>query len=219
MPKPRFKCSVFFVDSANNPYFLFQVLNLGKVSDELKFVFTHPESGMGAMYVETRDRFTGGEIVRLQPEISYHADGSLLQKMPSYSPRTDTVYKNPHGVGYRRTPLADIYEWESFAKYTVIDYSLCRKPLGADAQIVPYHNGVFGGDPFECILFLGHESMPSPKELPDRAVFRLSGVAAELDLLCCFYKSSYRGEYFELPNGSERLFLRHNVIEIVERRK
>lgn len=218
MAEPKFKCSVFFKDGSEDPRFLFQVLNLGRNTDELKFVFTHPESGMGGMYIEARERFTGEEIIRLQPEISYHADGSLLQKMPSYSPRTKTIYKNPHGTGERRTPLAEIFAWAPVVKYTVVDYSFCKKPWGNDAALVPYHSGVFDGTPFECILFLGNSSMLSPKELPNRAVFRLPGVASSLDLLCCFYKSRYRGEYYDLPNGSERVFSRHNVIEIVERR-
>src|ERR687884_1578314 len=83
MPKPSFKRSIFFTDNSKEVHFLFQILNLGKNTDELKFVFTHPESGMGGMYIETRERFTGKEVIRLQPEISYYADGSLLQKMPS----------------------------------------------------------------------------------------------------------------------------------------
>jgi hypothetical protein len=102
MAEPKFKCSIFFKDGSEDLRFLFQVLNLGKKTDELKFIFTHPESGIGGMYTEGRGRFTGEEIIRLQ--ISYHADGSLLQKMPSYSPRTKTLYKNPRGEGARRTP-------------------------------------------------------------------------------------------------------------------
>ena len=216
--KTKFKRSIFVTDLTNEVRFLFQCLNVGKNTDELKLVFTHPDSGMGGMYLETREQFTGNELIRLQPEISYHADGSLLQKMPSYSPRTDTVYKNPAGTGHRRTPLASIREWDSFAKYTVVDYNLCKKPLGSDSEIIPCHPGVFDGTPFECIFFLGHESMPSPKELTNRAVYRIHAVAAELDLLCCFYKSSYQGEYFYLPNRSERIFSRNNVLEIVKRR-
>src|SRR5205085_358865 len=175
--KPKFKRSVFFTDRAGDVRFLFQVLNLGQQKDELKFIFTHPDSGTGGMYVDARERFTGEEIIRPQPEISYHADGTLLQKMPSYSPRTDTVYKNPHGTGHRRIPLAEIFAWEPFVKYTVVDYAICRKPVGSDVAIVPHHAGVFDGSPFACVLFLGHESMLSPRELTDRAVLRLVGVA------------------------------------------
>lgn len=183
MAKPKFKKSIFFKDQQNGIHFLFQVLNLGKgIADKLKFIFTYPDSGMGGIYLETKSKFTGDEFIRLQPEISYHADGSLLQKMPSYSPRTETIYKNPHGTGQRRTPLAKIDEWEPFVKYTVVDYSLYDKPVGVDAIIVPYHSGVFDGTPFMCILFLGNESMPSPRILCDRDVFRVHGIARKLDL-------------------------------------
>src|SRR5205814_683363 len=120
--------------------------------------------------------------------------------------------------GQRRTPLAAILEWEPVVKYNVVDYTLCKKPLGGDVAIVPYHSGVFCGTPFECILFLGKRSMPSPKELSDRAVFRLAGVTADLDLLCCFYKSTYQGEYYSLTSGSERVLSRANVVEIVVHR-
>lgn len=218
MPDPKVKRSVFFADDSEDTRFLFQVLNLGRKTDELKFVFTHPESGSGGMYIESRERFTGEEIIRPHPEISYHADGSLLQKMPSYSSRTKTIYKNPHGTGQRRTPLAEIFAWEPVLKYTVVDYALCKKPLDDDAAIVPYHSGVFDGTPFECNIFLGSGSMLSPRELSNRAVFRLTGVTTQLDLLCCFYKSTYRGEYYYLPNGSERVLSRSNVVEILVRR-
>jgi len=218
MAKPKFKESIFFVDHDGVTRFLFQVLNLGKgEADELKFVFTHPDSGMGGIYQDVVGQFTGNEIIRLQPEISYHADGSLLQKMPSYSPRSDTIYKNPHGTGHRRTPLADIYEWEPFVKYTVVDYSLCKKPVVDSAVSVPRHAGVFDGTPFECILFLGDKEMLSPKIRNDRCIFRQTGVASKLDLLCCFYKSNHQGEYFTLPNSPERVFVRRNMIEIVVR--
>lgn len=218
MAKPKFKCSVFFTDQGGEARFLFQVLNLGKETDELKFVFTHPDSGMGGIYIEARNRFTGDEIARLQPEISYHSDGTLLQKMPSYSSRTETIYKNPQGTGHRRTPLSDIYEWEPFVRYTVADYALCLKPVGKDSTIVPQHPTVFDGTPFTCYLFLGNQAMPSPTEIENRAVFRLPDVTSDLDLLCCFYKSDYRGEYYTLPNSSERVFMRRNVIEIAIRR-
>jgi hypothetical protein len=216
MAKPKFKRSVFFTDRAGDVRFLFQVLNLGQQQDELKFIFNHPDSGTGGIYVEARGRFTGEEIIRLQPEISYHADGSLLQKMPRYSPRAETVYKNPDAIGLRRTPLAEIFAWERVVKYTVVDYSLCKKPLKGGDEIVPYHSGLFDGTPFECILFLGRSSMPSPRVLPERAVLRLPGVAAGLDLLCCFYKSTYQGEHNFLPSGSARVFSRLNVIEIFD---
>ncbi len=207
------------MDQQNEIRFLFQVLNLGKgIVDELKFIFTYPDSGMGGIYSETKGEFIGDEFVRLQPEISYHADGSLLQKMPSYNPRTKTIYKNPHGIGHRRTPLAHIDTWEPFVKYTIVDYSLCKKPVGVDAIIIPHHSGIFDGTPFRCILFLGNEEMPSPKIQSDRGVFRLPGVARKLDLLCCFYKSDYQGEYYTLSNSSERVFVRRNILEIVIRR-
>jgi hypothetical protein len=108
-----------------------QILNLGKgADDELKFVFTHSPSGVGGVYTESKGEWSHNDIQRLQPEISYHSDGSMLMKLPSYSERTETIYKNPIGTGERRKALADIFLWEPIVKYTVLDYSLCKKPVG-----------------------------------------------------------------------------------------
>jgi len=59
--------------------------------------------------------------------------------------------------------------------------------------------------------------MPSPKEKVDLGVFRISGVTTKLDLLCCFYESDYMGEYRRIPNTSERVLFRGNVIETMVR--
>jgi hypothetical protein len=106
-------------------HFLCRVLNIGRSTDELKIIVTEPDSPTGAMYTEGKGRFTGTELVRLQAEVSYHSDGTLLQKLPSYSRRTSTEYRNPLGVGARRLPLRQIRQWEPFARYTVI------RPAGA----------------------------------------------------------------------------------------
>ncbi len=99
--------SICFRSQEESIHFLFQVLNIGKTVDELKFVFTDPESGVGGVYTPYRDRYSNEDILRPVPEVSYHSDGSLLFKMPSYSTRTKTLYRNPQQHNYRRTPLSE----------------------------------------------------------------------------------------------------------------
>jgi len=137
--------------------------------------------------------------------------------MPSYSERTKNIYKNPTGTGNRRKPLSDIFIWEPIVKYTILDYSLCKKPVCKGAIVITNHPSIIDGTPFSCIIFLGDQQMPSPKEKVDLGVFRISGVTTKLDLLCCFYESDYMGEYRRIPNTSERVLFRGNVIETMVR--
>jgi hypothetical protein len=111
MARSRFKKTVLW-EGRSELHFLCRVLNVGRSSDELKIIVTEPDSPTGPMYTEGKGRFTGTELVRLQAELSYHSDGTLLQKLPSYSSRTSTEYRNPSGVGARRLPLDQIREWE-----------------------------------------------------------------------------------------------------------
>ena len=220
MAKPKFKESLYFKDHEGEIRFLVQALNLGKgKNDELKFVFTHAPSGGGGIYTEAEAEWSYDDIVRLQPEVSYHSDGSMLFKMPSYSERTETIYKNPKGTGERRKPLSYIFIWEPIIKYTILDYSLCKKPVGGDAIVIPNHTSIMDGSPFSCILFLGDQQMPSPMENRDLGVFRLAGLTDRLDLLCCFYESDYMGEYRTIPNTEERVLFKGNVIQTVVRRE
>lgn len=220
MAKLKFKESLYFTDHQGEIRFLVQVLNIGKGdSDELKFVFTHSPSGVGGVYTESEGEWSCYDIIRLQPEVSYHSDGSMLVKFHSYSERTETVYKNPKGIGERRKPLADIFLWEPIVKYTVLNYSLCKKPVGSKAVVIPNYSGIIDGRPFSCVFFLGDHRIPSPREKEDLGVFRLPGLAINLDLLCCFYESNYKGEYRRVPNTSEEILFMGNIIQTVVRRE
>lgn len=71
--------SVFFRSAVGEEHFLFQGLNVGTMEkDELKFVFSDPDSGIGGTYQASPGRFGHGDLIRLVPEITYHHDGSLL---------------------------------------------------------------------------------------------------------------------------------------------
>lgn len=169
------------------------------------------------MYTEGKDRFTGTELVRPQAELSYHSDGTLLQKMPSYSSRTSTEYRNPSGVGTRRLALDQIRKWEPFARYTMLRHIPYRRPLGAD-MVVARDPTVLNGSPFACMFSLGPSSLNDPDDMAGVARLRIVEVASKIDLLLEFRASSYRGEVIRLPNTGKPIFTVNNVLEIVERR-
>jgi hypothetical protein len=216
MTRSRFKKTVLW-EGPSGVYFLCRVLNIGRSTDELKIIVTEPESPTGAMYTESKGRFTGTELVRLQAELSYHSDGSLLQKMPSYSPRTSTEYRNPSGMGARRLPLDQIRAWEPFARYTVIRPIPYVRPPDADV-LVARDSTVLQGSPFACTFSLGPTSLRDPSDEPVAARLRIVAVASGIDLLLEFRASSYCGEVMRLPNTGRPIFMTSNVLEIVERR-
>jgi hypothetical protein len=216
MTQSRFKKTVLW-EGSSGLYFLCRVLNIGSSTDELKIIVTEPEAPTGAMYTEGKGRFTGTELVRLQAELSYHSDGSLLQKMPSYSPRTSTEYRNPSGMGARRLPLDQIRAWEPFARYTVIRPTPYGRPPDPDV-LVARDTTVLDGSPFACTFSLGPTSLPDPADEAGVARLRIAAVASEIDLLLEFRASSYHGKVMQLPNTGKPIFMANNVLEIVERR-
>ncbi len=215
MARPRVNISVYFHDADSQEYFLFQILNFGKDEDELKFIFNHSRSGTGGLYFESNDEFTGSELVRLQPEVTYHNDGTLHWKLPSYSNRTTREYKNPRDGRYRRSPLGDIQRWSPIIRYTVVNYSLCKKPSPTNPIFLPQNSTLFSGTPFECMIFLGNKANPTPIAKPTECVHRV-GIANNIDLLVCIYKSKYKGRKIRIGNTNHSVFTKHNVVEIVE---
>ena len=216
MGRSRFKKTVLW-EGPSELHFLCRVLNIGRSTDELKIIVTEPDSPTGAMYTEGKGRFTGTERVRRQAELSYHSDGTLLPKMPSYSPRTSTEYRNPSGVGGRRLPLDQIREWEPFARYTVIR-AIPYGRLSDDDVLVARNPTLLKGSPFACLFSLGPSSLAHPGDTPGVVRLRIVAVASGIDLLLEFRASSYRGEVMRLPNTAKPIFMANNVLEIVERR-
>jgi hypothetical protein len=216
MTHPKLKKTVLWEDSAGL-HFLCRVLNIGRSTEELKIIVSERDSPTGAMYTEGKGRFTGTEIVRLQGEVSYHADGSVLFKLPAYSPRTSTARKNPSGVGTRRLPLSEIREWEPFVRYTVIRPVAYNRAVDS-ATVIARAETFFDGTPFQCMFLLGAATLDDYKDASGAATFRIRGVAQGLDLLLRFEKSDYRGEVMRLPNSGQRVFMANNVLEVVERR-
>jgi len=195
-------------------YFLCRILNIGRSTDELKIIVTDPDSPTGVVYTEGNGRFTGTELVRLQAEVSYHSDGTVLMKMPSYSPRTTTEYRNPSGAGVRRVPLQDIRNWEPFARYTVVRAVRYTRALDANVVIADAAPTLWGA-PFTCAFSLGPTGLGEPVTAAGSVNLRIRDIAQGLDLLLQFEASSYRGEVMRLPNTGVPIFVCNNFLQIV----
>jgi hypothetical protein len=212
----KLNISLHFRDFHGEEFFLLQVINVGRATDELKFVFNSPAAGTGVRYSESENLVGESDISRLQAEITYHSDGSILQKLLGRNERSPTVYKNPFGEGTRRTPLNQIKEWTPIIRYWIVRYDLCKKPQSSNSAFLPFNEALFNGEPFGCILYLGKTTNPTPvKRYPAEIIYRLRNVADEVDLLVQIGKSTYQGTLTHIPNTSIPLWITHNVIEIV----
>ena len=219
MTKHKFHQSIYFEDNNGNRLFLFQLINFGVSTDELKFSFTYPKSGAGVVYSEDSTFTDPTDIVSRVSEITYHNDGSFLHKFPAEFEQSSPIYKNPFGKGARRTPLNKLTHWEAIIAYTVVNYSICRKPFTDDSFIVPYDCNLFAGEPFECLICIGNSSnlllIPDPGE---NSVSRINNIGEQIDLMLIFTKTSYCGQEIQIPNGNMRFLAKLNSIQIVNKR-
>lgn len=202
-----------------NRLFLFQAINFGVAKDELKFSFTYPKAGTFTVYSKAHTFTDPTDIVSQVAEITYHNDGSFLQKFPAEFEQSSHIYRNPFGKGARRTPLNKLTKWEAIIGYTVVDYSICRKPFTDDAFVVPYDGNIFAGEPFECIICLGNSSnillIPDPV---DQTISRINNVGERIDLMLIFTKTNYRGQELRIPNSDIRIWSTSNVLRILYNR-
>lgn len=183
MGKPKFKRSIFFPDTEVQR-FLFKVVNYGKDSDELKFIFDHPDFDKAIIYNKESDKYPEDSIIRHYGELTYHADGSLLWKLPESKKAYKKYVDNPHGTGTRRTPLNAISKWEPIVRGNIIRYKTCQVGLTNDARVLPDKNSIFNGDPFEYYIFLGDMRYQSPpNNKPNELIYRINDVGDNLDLI------------------------------------
>jgi hypothetical protein len=216
MARPKFKKTILW-RWQSRLYFLCRALNVGRHSDEVKIIVTEPDTPTGAMYTETEDGAQNVEVIRMQGEATYHSDGSLLLKLPSYNDRTTDEYRNPGGQDTRRRALAQIDEWEPFLLYRVVRPT----PYLADAQkdaMIADEWPVFKG-PFECLFFLGPTAAPLPPTAPQAEVLRLEGIAHGLDLNLVFSPSEYRGVILRAGDAGWTTPAVLNSMQAVERRR
>ena len=200
--------SIYFRDIKNSEYFLFQIINFGKDTEHLKFIFTSKKDSAGIAYTESDTTFEKSDIIGRHGEITYHNDGIILFKFPGGNNQKNNLYKNPFGEGIRKLPLKEIREFIPIISYKIADYSLCRKKESKSPIYVPSHRRIFDGTPFECILYLGHMSYANPP---------INDVADKIDLIVWFFKSDFRGQVRQIPNTKIKVTIK-NVINVVEKR-
>lgn len=117
-----------------------------------------------------------------------------------YNPDHPTVYKNPHGEGWRRTPLNEIDFWEPFLEYKVVDYNIYKKIESTNPIFLPKNSILFDGSPFECIFYLGSKDNVPTKGSDDHIAFRLKEMADSIDLLVVVKPTNYKGEEIQISN-------------------
>jgi len=214
--KNKFHRSVYFEDGKSDKLFLFQLINFGKNTDELKFAFNYPAAGTGTVYSPPSTFSDAGDIVGTSGEITYHSDGSFLHKFPNQIPDGGPSYVNPFGTGLRRTPLNQLTEWEPILVYTVVDYGICRKPLSGDAFMVPFNPHIFEGDPFTCVIGVGSSANVLPSVDPTQEVVtRIPSIGNGLDLVLDFTKTKYRGREIRVPDTDIRIWSKHNELRVL----
>jgi hypothetical protein len=215
MNNKRFHKSIYFEGLEGYKYFLFQLVNFGTIKDELKFSFTYPKSGTGTVYSETHTFTDPTDIISQITEITYHNDGSFLQKFPSEFDKSKPIYKNPFGQGKRRTPLDKLTSWEGIIGYTVVDYNICRKPFVDNSVVVPFDALFFAGEPFECIICLGNSSNNSLlQDVGENIVTRIKDIGNNIDMILIFSKSNYKGQEIEIPGTDINIWSTNNVLKV-----
>lgn len=208
--------SIYFRDINNSEYFLFQVINFGKNSEHLKFIFTSKKDSAGITYTESDTTFEKSDIIGRHGEITYHSDGTIMFKFPNGNNQKNNLYKNPFGEGIRKLPLKEIKKFIPIIMYKVADYSLCRKKESTSPIYVPANSKIFDGTPFECIIYLGHMAYANPPNNGmNEMIFRLNDVADNIDLIVWFFKSDFRGQVRQIPNTNIKVTIK-NIINIVE---
>ncbi len=216
MSHSKVNYSIYFADSSSEPRFLFQIVNFGRNTDELKFTFTSLNEGVGAIYSDTHDSYSGSMLIRSVPEISYHADGSLLYKLPRTQSDFRTIHINPKSPGVRRTPLAELKFWEPVFRYTIYSYDLCKKGESTNRIDLPSNTTLFNGQPFEIISFLGRTTNIMPLAPPGQLAFRLPDIGDKLDLLICGYRINETGKMMKVEGTETMVWSTNNVITVVE---
>jgi hypothetical protein len=217
MSKDKVKVSIFFEDSEKKHRFLFRLVNIGKRTDELKFSFNTPTDSKVVIYTDKGQKYPDDSLIRSYGEITYHTDGSLLYKYPETKKEPDTIRKNPHGTGSRRTPLNALEEWEPVIMGNIIRYQDCIIGSSDDERLIPYNQFIFNGNPFEYLVYLGNKKfLNPPNNGQDELIFRLNNVAQNVDMNIWVRKSDYYGEEFQF--GSTTAWKDLNRIRVIEPR-
>ena len=214
----NYEKSIYFRDIENLEYFLFQIINVGKGSEHLKFVFNSKKDSTAITYTASDTSFEESDIIGRHGEITYKNDGTILLKFPRGKHQNNNLYVNPFGNGISKLPLKKIRDWIPIINYKIADYSLCKKKESKFPIYIPTHEKIFDGTPFECIIYLGHMAYANPPNNGmNEMIFRLNDVAEKIDLIVWFFKSDFRGQVHRIPNTDIDVIVK-NVINVVEKK-
>lgn len=215
----KYKNNIVF-QFEGNEYFLFQILNFGNKTDELKFIFNDGKFNTAIIYNKDTGIQKFDDVLSKFGESTYHSDGSFFYKFPNFYLKKEQ-YSNPHGEGTRRTPLGKIFEDEPLFHYEVFRYQLCRKKktISTNEKYLIQNDIFFDGNPFACVIMLINKnySFYETYNQPHGIFIRLLNIAENLDLGIAFGKLSYKGYTIFDESLGRNLFSDNNRIQIIEK--
>jgi len=201
--------SLYFIDKSEKNHFLFQIISFGR-NDNLKFIFNAKNQGTGIIY-SSKDKLN--TLVKPYGEITYHHDGHMHYKLPTYTESDTDDYKDR----IKRTPLNQIKSWIPIIRYTCTDYGLNKKNTSLNQIFLPRNNSIFNGTPFCCIIWLGNFQNPNPQNTgPSEIIFRVNGIAQNIDLITWIYPISPSPKIGIVPNTNITFIESGNPVEIVD---
>ncbi len=207
------------------PYFLFRALNFGTQTDELKFIFLaqDPRFSRAAISMKKPQEMHREDVVSDYGELTYHSDGSLLFKYPTYEIES-MRYHNPKEQGYRRTKLSRIEGWEPVAVYNIFSYrghEVSREYIiQKSAKLFELKNrSIFNGNPIRCYINLVNKDFATPG-LNASAVcdVRLPGITTNLDLWLFAMNIHKRGFYLNVEGSDTPIFSSNSWVQIPEKK-
>ncbi|MCW9705785.1 hypothetical protein [Fodinibius salsisoli] len=213
-----FKKSILF-NFKGEDHFLFRVINYGDSENHLKFNFFEKKVPRGLISTEKTNIIGKKDIVTGYSEFTYHSDGSLLEKFPTY-PVKSMKYKNPHGAGHRRRPLNEINDWEPLFKYEVLNYRVNEIPqdhFSQEDEIYGFKNErIFNGNSFHVLVNLAHVKFEGPKSIsPYEISKRIKGITENLDLWIVIAPIRKVGNYLKIEGMEKPIFSTNNHLQVV----
>jgi hypothetical protein len=214
----KFKQNIIF-KSKGIEYFLFQIINIGKITDELKFNFNDNQANTSVIHNKTTDKIEIDDVINPFGESTYHADGTFLFKFPNY-PLKEKIYNNPNGVGERRKPLKEIFDFEPIFNIEIFQYRLCRKTGNLKEKFEINNELFFNGEPFGCIVLILNSKYHDFPETNDKSSnsIRVRNITENLDLGLAFAKIYRKGRFIFDTELKMNIFSNNNFIEIVKKK-
>lgn len=219
MSKVKFKKYIVFLANGKEHY-LFQLINIGKKTDELKFSFNDPSYNTAVIQSETKLTLDDSTLINSYGESTYHSDGSFIMKFPNY-PIKSKQYYNPNSQGFRRTPLNSIIDWEPLFKYDIYDYAICRKRNEIkDLEKYTLSNDfIFNGTSFSCLINLANKKFNVPQHIDyDEISIKIESITDDLDLWLVISPLKESGYYIKLEPGGKEVFSRNNYLQTFEKK-